>query len=264
MLGYTPEQLQRRNHSIQSHIQFGKFLDAHIINALIHLFENTPNGYSKITNYIINERKLRGLNDTNINITSMCYGETKNDPTLMLIIKKNNKDLIHLSIHFTIKDLNPKHGGILHMRKNIYKPLTTKYGRKVLYAPIYVQQPINKSKSLHFSIPTEYTISTVNNEHNYDYILQQEMDVIITVLNRIFDEDNTEYYIGSQNRLNIIHNKTNSILENINRHRKYTTRKNIGIKMNPILSNESILYINRSNRKINKLKHIRTTRKIHT
>jgi hypothetical protein len=38
--------------------------------------------------------------------------------------------------------------------------------------------------------------------------LKQEMDVIITVLNRIFDEDNIKYYIGSRyNSSNFINHK---------------------------------------------------------
>ena len=56
------------------------------------------------------------------------------------------------------------------------------------------------------------------------------MDVILTVLNRIFDEDNTEFYIGNKYKAREISNNTNKVLNNINIHSLLITRKNKGSK----------------------------------
>jgi hypothetical protein len=65
------------------------------------------------------------------------------------------------------------------------------------------------------------------------------MDVITTVLNQLFDEDDAEHYVGNydalhSNKLNthvsqlLIEPNTNNILRNMNTRTKYITRKNIG------------------------------------
>jgi hypothetical protein len=70
------------------------------------------------------------------------------------------------------------------------------------------------------------------------------MDAIIAILNYLFDEKNTEFYIGDPNKLYSIHKNTNNILNNINKHSKHTTRKNKGIKMFDIISiNKPIINI---------------------
>ena len=96
-----------KDNIIKSHIEFGKFLNTDIINKLIHLFSKVTPPYAnhnyKITKLIENERKVRGLNNSEIIITSEVYGETKNNSALFLIIKKNNVDILHLTIHLIVR-----------------------------------------------------------------------------------------------------------------------------------------------------------------
>lgn len=256
---YTREQLQKRENIIKSQLQFCNFLDSPMVNVLIHLFDNEYNNYinknEKITKYIEDERNIRGLNTSNIKIKSEVYGYNNDNSTLYLTIKKNNKDLLHLTIHLCVRNINPEHSGVIHMYKNIYKIKKRKGNNinKMLYLIISVNQPKNKPNSLEFSI-----INDSSTLYNNNYQLHQEIDVIITVLNRLFDEDNKKYYIGNTDKLFPIHNKTNSILENINRHDTYCTRKNKGIKMYPKLTNSSNITI-----KYNNGKNKRKTRKIY-
>ena len=79
----------------------------------------------------------------------------------------------------------------------------------------------------------------------YDIEIQQEMDVIITVLNRLFDETNTRFYIGNKqpNDINMenpaypVHNKTNKTLTIINTNTNKIKRNNRGLFMDPPSSN---------------------------
>lgn len=74
------------------------------------------------------------------------------------------------------------------------------------------------------------------------------MDVIIYVLNRIFDE-NDKIYIGNYSDFINIYNKTNDVLKNINRHTTYATRKNKG----------STMFRERFNLPITNVNHIKGT-----
>ncbi len=56
------------------------------------------------------------------------------------------------------------------------------------------------------------------------------MNVILTVLNRLFDEENTDFYIGNKDKTREISNTANKVLNNINKYSLLTTRKNIGTK----------------------------------
>jgi hypothetical protein len=252
MIHYT------RNDIIKSQIHFGNFLNADIINKLIHLFDEKYNNYvnknHKITKYIENERKIEGLDSNNVKILSYVYGETKENSTLFLQIKKNNKDFIHLTIHLIPRNLNPDLAGIIHIDKNIYKIKSKNKIKNKSYALIYVNRPINKQRSLEFSIADGYTTLGVTNANKYDSEIQKEMNIIITVLNRLFDEDNQEYYIGNKNIIYPIHNKTNLVLNNINKHTSLITRKNKGIKMYPnrYINNNIIIRINKDLRKTRK------------
>jgi hypothetical protein len=248
MKRYTQNELNTRNKIIKSHVLFGNFLDRDIINRLINLFDENSNSNDKITKYIEDERKLRGLNDMNITIKSELYGETKSNSTLYLKIIKNNIDIVHLTLHLVPTTLNSSKDGIIHLYKNIYKPKITGSKRHKLYALILVTQPLNKPHSLEFSIASGYnTPPNIPNTIVLDSDIKKEMDVIITVLNRIFDE-NSKYYIGHKKDLETIHNKTNTVLNNINNHTALVTRKNKGNRMLPKL-NTSMPAINISYKK---------------
>lgn len=176
-------------------------------------------------------------------------------------IKKNNIDFIHLSIHIAPKELKPTKTGLIHIYKEIYKNINTSIPKQLLYALISVQQPTDKPNSLEFSIAYGYNTIDVPNAHLYDPEIQQEMNVIIAVLNKIFDENNKEYYIG--NKIYPIHNKANIVLKNINTRTKYTVRKNIGKTLMPELTNTTIFNIKEKSNKIKYIKkNKRMTRKI--
>ncbi len=84
------------------------------------------------------------------------------------------------------------------------------------------------------------------------------MDVIIAVLNRLFDENNTELYVGKKQNMFEIHNRTNNILNKINQYSKHVSRKNKGTYI--IQPSKNLPFIlNKTN--YNNMKTIRQTRK---
>ena len=92
----------------------------------------------------------------------------------------------------------------------------------------------------------------------YDPEIQKEMDVIIDVLNHLFDEENSLYIGKNISNLVIIHNKTNTILKNINSYKTHVVRKDEGVYLFP-LNNTDIFRIKREN--ATKRNKKRTTRK---
>lgn len=262
MESFTPEYLNKRTKIFESHKDFGKFLNSSIINKLVNLFDEGDIGQDKITKYIEDERRAEGLNTEGIDIVSSIYGLSKGKANLFLIIKKNNNDLLHLTIHLTINNLYPRNTGMIHISKNIYiKEGDNRNICKALQALILVETPKEKNKSLIFSIADGYYTTGLKNSNIHDSELQKEMNVIITVLNRLFDEDNKEFYIGNNStKLTLIHNKTNRVLNIINKHPKQFTRKNKGVSIIP-LSNNSKLPIKLLKRRDNK-KSNRQTRRV--
>ncbi len=263
MVIYTPDELVKRNKIIQSQIQFGNFLDSDIINKLVNLFDANNKTDISIVKYIENERKLRKYNTSNIEIKSDVYDIDKKNPTLFVKIIKNGTEIIHLSIHLIANKLKPQNTGLIHFKKDIYKKINKKIQNKLLYALISVTVPPNKPKSLEFKIADGYnTPSNVKNINKYDSDIQKEMDTIISVLNRLFNEKDTEFYIGNPNILYSIHRNTNNILNNINKHSKHTTRKNKWIKILPNYNSDVPFNINK-NRKPRIKSNKRLTRKIY-
>lgn len=243
------QKLADKNKIIQTHKCFGNQMNQNIINALINLFDTKSD--KRIIDYINVERASRDLNTTNYSADSILYGENSKNPTLMIIIKKNNIDFIHLTIHLCIKGLNPKGSGIIHFFKNIYNTdkSNKSINRSKYYSIISVNSPDNKPNSLIFSInDVDSTIPSHATRDNINQI-NKELDVIITVLNRLFDEADPKYYIGKYNNdktyiqtLYPIHNKTNTVLKSINSFTKYSTRKNKGSFINPVESSEPFTF----------------------
>jgi hypothetical protein len=262
MASYTQPQLAQRNKIIKSHKCFGNFINSEIVNKLIYLFDENSNNYTneKISKYIEEERKVQGLSNANITIKSEMYGETEDNPTLFVKIIKNNIEFIHLSIHLCIHGLKPESAGVIHIFKNVFKPPINKSisipkFKKMKYALISVNQPKNKPKSLEFSIADGYTTPGIANAHLYNSEIQKEMDVIITVLNRLFDENDNKYYVGKRTNYYFIHNKTNTVLNKLNMYTALATRRNKGTKM--ISEGESntpamTIYYNKNKRKTRK------------
>ncbi len=226
MKRYTKKELKRRNRIIQSQILLGNFMNKELINELVNLFDQkSGDEKEKISKYIKDEREKRGLDNSKIKIKTKVYGFFKNKSTFILEIYKNNIKFLHLSIHIAPDDLNPEKHGMLHIFKNIY---TEKDYLKNLYSLIYVNNPQDKPNSLIFSIGDGYITQGIKSKNSYEKEIQAEMDIIIAVLNNIFDENNTELYIGKNKDFINIYNKTNNVLRNMNSRPNYVTRKNKG------------------------------------
>lgn len=269
---YTNEEKQNRLNIIQSQTLLHDFLTADSINRLIQLFDNDNNNTNSIIKILENERIKYGLNSVNTSFKSEVYGTIKQESAFYLSIKKNNKDFIHLTIHLVPTLLNPEQHGMIHILKDIYKKKRNPVLNKFRYALIKIEKPIDRPNSLHFSIPLDaYTSPGAPNSSKYDPEIAKEMDAIIAVLNRLFDETDTEMYIGDNTANNTIskklipiHNKTNNVLEDINTHTILVSRKNKGIKMLPNFTSDPRINIYRKNNKNNTKKHRnkRYTRKV--
>ena len=229
---------------IQSHRSLCPFLDRFMINRLNTLFKK--NG--RVAEFVREERRRRGLDEANTTVESMVYGTDKHNSTLLLEIKKNGERFIHLSIHLSPKELGLtiKSTGIVHIVKNIYNKHVSRkkdYLAKSTYA---VYQPQGKPHSLQFRIVERYTTpeipenpESVSMINQYDEEVKQEMDVLTSVLNKLFDEDDREHYVGDYDvvhhishdnkKANNVEPNTNNILRNINLHSNAITRKNKGI-----------------------------------
>jgi hypothetical protein len=265
---YTPAELQKRDAIIQTHRLFGDVLDADMINSLVYLFDKKRiNNKDTIRQYIEEERMKRGINDTDKTTNSEIYDHTRNTATLHIDINKNNMKLIHFTIHLTLHTLHPKDNGMIHFSKDIYR---ISY-KKQFYALVAVVRPQGKPHSLEFYIPEEFqTTPDAPNSSIYDMEVQQEMDIIITVMNHLFDEKH-KYYIGnilhpSSDELKNIYpyyKNTNTVLNDINMYSKIKTRRNTGKYPLPPRQNQ---YPNMTypiiRRTITKKNKRRTTRKI--
>ena len=249
MVNYTPEELFERDTYIQSQKLFWRFLDSTIVNKFVYLFaENNKNSNENIRKYIEDERKVQGLDSSDVIIRSRVYGyddAKKPNSTILLSIEKNNQKFLHLTFHLTPNSFISDSAGLLHMFKNVFEKnfkLTkkNKRNRKIankLYAPLFIQQPTDKPESLEFSVADKYLTTDLPTAHLYDTELQKEINIIITVINRLFDENNKKFYVGNQNRLFPIHNRTNAVLTNINSQTQHVTIKNKGVRMYPQLNN---------------------------
>jgi hypothetical protein len=261
---YTQNQLNKRKSILKSQLLFGNFLDINIITALVDLFKANKNYITpKIVKYIEDERKMQGLNNRNVKVESEIYNIDTNDSTLHLQIIKNDIDFIHLTIHLVPTTINSDKDGLIHISKNIYRKKGVSYTKSNrLYAQISINQPDGKPNSLEFSIDKQYYKTNVPNIINSDKIddeINKEMDIIITVLNRLFDEENIEFYIGAKDKLREINQTTNKILNNINIHSLLTTRKNKGTKtilgrntLESVISLKPIIHIPKKNKQTRK------------
>jgi hypothetical protein len=128
--------------------------------------------------------------------------------------------------------------------------------------PIYPMKNIpeqkNQSKPITFSIGYGYSTPIypdapqdyIDDVARYDDEVKQEMDAITSVLNKLFDRRNKEYYIGNRKNMYEINNHLMMVLNNVNKRQKHISRKNKGLMLNQ--SNPSIR-MNRS--------QLRSTRK---
>ncbi len=152
-------QSKQREEIIKSQKLFWSFLDSNTINNLIHLFDDAAASPNKISKYIENERKIRGLD--NATIEGKVYREKNLTYNLLLEIRKNNKPILHISFHISPDSFNKNKTGPIHMFKNIYRK-TKRINTKNKYSLIRIGTPIGKPHSLEFSIPDGYKTPGVN------------------------------------------------------------------------------------------------------
>jgi hypothetical protein len=242
---YSNRNLQHRSDILESQLLLIRFLTADIMDVLVHLFSKdcceNRDKHITIAHMIKDERAHQKLAD-DVTILSHAYKDAirNGSSNMVLDIHKHGKEFLHLTIHLSPNSLHPEDAGLLHFLKDIYtiKITSRKYERH--YALIKVEQP--HPDSLHFSIGYGYDTPSAKNAMIYDREVQQEMDVVIAVLNRLFDSSD-EYFIGKvrNNPIEII-NRTNVLLKNMNQHSKLATRKNKGKMMGPKWNNTS--YVN--------------------
>ena len=238
-MAYSQENLDRRKGVIDGQKRLIEFLDADKFNRLVHLFDekvdNNADGEKHIIKFIQKERQSRGLSDDGVTMYSMVYGECVNNSTLHVNIVKDKIDYIHLSIHLSPIKLIPKDQGIIHFVKDIYLNLFkfTKSQKRPLYTLVHVDQPPHKPNSLHFFRTDGDRTNVDKSKGDYDADLAIEMDVILAVMNRLFDEDDKEYYIGSPDIIYPIHKRTENVLVNVNRPNVIPKRRNKGKMLLP-------------------------------
>lgn len=234
---YSATELQLRADIFATHSLLIKFLTFDVMNNLIHLFdEDCCNGHhfthKTIKEFVEEERKERGLDNTTITISSKADKKLKASSRFVLDISKNGKGFIHLTIHLVSKERNPEKDGILHIKKDIYTVKRSCRNKDEYCALLKVEKP--NDRSLHFTIAFDDDTSSSPLASSYDEEVNQEMDVIIAVLNKMFDADNDDYFVGN-NDMRIflpIENKTNIILSNMNNHPQIAIRKDCGKLMN--------------------------------
>lgn len=250
----TPNELNRHNKTVQTHRNFGSVLTIPIIDTLLHLFDDkyitynfnktinhveashintsteinnieilpqlnlsTSKSYqpAKITNYILEELNTLHINTSFIKVTSMIYGYNSDNTTLLIEIMKNGQNYIHFTLHLAPTRLNANKSGSIHFKKNVYHSRQIIKNPFLQYALIKINWSQNKPDSLIFSLVDEYTSRVTCRKQENDAELQIYMEVILRILNRLFDEDNIQYYVGYRNILLPSHQK------NIRSARKY-------------------------------------------
>lgn len=259
---------------IQSNKLLGHVLGVDTIHHLIELFDT-----GRIAEYIQQERFIHHLDPNHVEIESKLYGTNDENTSLLIIIRKHGKPFIHLSIHVAPKTLKKgnKEKGVVHIYKDIYDKFIDKSKPYLLYAIYYLQQvenePIDESKnqpkSITFSIGYGYSTPIypdapqdyIDNVERYDDEVKQEIDVITSVLNKLFDRHNKEYYIGDSKNMYEINNKLMTVLNNINKRQKHISRKNKGLMFNQSTNQSMIIPRNQigysPKRKIKKKKNTR-------
>lgn len=273
---------------INSHLLFGDIFDLYSINRVVNLFTT-----GTIARYVEQERTNNNLSNVGVDIISYIYGTNTGNTTLHLQIKKQKKDFIHLSIHLAPGWLTSgtKDNGIVHIYKDIYDTNVYKKKKYLLYAIYRLEHPPNKPGSLQFSIDHGYSTTSYpsaspnfnSDIKQYDSEVKQEMDVITNVLNKLFDEDNIDYYIGDYhkkypiksneqiqfievdnigqtstqqlppNQIKLqkpseVNNTINNVLQNINKRTTYVKRKNPGVPMFHTRTNKTIPTFRKHNR----------------
>lgn len=241
-MAYSQANLNQRKEIIEGQKQLVEFLDAERFNKLVHVFDEKVEDEHNILRYIEEERRQRGLSSENVTMDSFVYGYNRANPgdrgaTFIVTIKKGGINYVHLSIHIAPRGLEPKDQGIIHLYKDVYGAKLKKGKKHPAYTLVHVSRSPDKPNSLHF-YRTDGDVTDVDkSKGDYDADLSLEMDILLSVLNRMFDEDDKDHYIGESDILYPIHNKTNNVLKNVNQPNTILKRRNTGKLIMPTLQN---------------------------
>lgn len=163
---------------------------------------------------------------------------------------------------------------MVHFFKDVYMSKTSLKKRYLLYSLVKIELPKDKPHSLHFTIKDGYiTPPIIQSDKLTEIELQKEMDVILIVMNSIFDEDNHTYYIGHQSEQDdnktesiTLHPHINTIANIINtRENQHITRPNRGSSfINKHTHNGTFTHVNKKKHTERRLHNVYKVKRGHT
>jgi hypothetical protein len=241
---------------VNSHALFGSGFDEGSVNNFIGSFreENQPTPTDpaphSITAYIMKEHDEQQKLKNGITVTSLVKGfqmheiNEDNDPMCIVKILYNNKNLIHLTIHLAPTRLFPYEHGMIHIVKDCYKSRRKRIFSPMVTMRIHVSTPLNKPLSKHFTlIDDTHPIYGHAGDAATENRIKEESDILIGVLNKMFNQDEPFYYIGHpQGNMVNLNNQTATpafpkqpitdlILNQMNRPAVKFSRKNKGTQL---------------------------------
>lgn len=203
-----------RANAISTHPYLGYYLDGNVINHLVFLFGEQYRDYKlypnqppkRIETYIEKEHLIMGIPLIDLSYNGMAYGYEKSvtstadrfdaSPTFLVEVLYEGKILLHLTIHLALEVLPKDKAGMIHFDRDIYKK-NGQYPIKGLdtHVVIRVNRMNQNGNSLQFSILDDYDTPTDASLQHINNMILQEMNIIIRVLNKMFNPTNRDYSV---------------------------------------------------------------------
>jgi hypothetical protein len=193
--------IQQRRRIHRSHLLLSRFMSLHTINQLLHIFDpiilNDDVTTHHIRKYILNENTKQGINMNKRNLSiSTVVSDPANNPTCIAKILYHGRPFLHLSIHLAPTDKEIDNHGMIHLVKDYYC-----VGRKVMpigecRVRIKVTSIDDKPGSLSFELNDDIP-PPADADTSMEPIMKTEMDILMTVLNRLFNQNEPWYYVGT-------------------------------------------------------------------
>jgi hypothetical protein len=193
---------------VDSHKNLGVVISLEMLDRLNMFFDPIQKGppavYAdpnhNIITYIYKEHINEGTPvPPDITYISKVHKPTDDDPKYILEVYKGKIKLIHLTIHIAPTSLKRKHHGMIHIVRNVYNN-PKKYGTRKNYATMRIQafKDTAKPQSRAFKIVGNRSPPPHPNAQQYDADVTRESDILIKVLNNIFDERKTYLYANNE------------------------------------------------------------------
>jgi hypothetical protein len=192
---------------VDSHMNLGVVISLEMLDRLNMFFDPIQKGppavYAdpnhNIITYIYKEH-LKASTPVPADITyiSKVHKPTSDDPMYILEVYKGNIKLIHLTIHIAPTYLDPQYHGMIHIVRNVYNQ--KKYGMRKAAITMRIQafKDPAKPQSRTFKIIGSRLPPSHPNAQQYDADVTRESDILIKVLNNIFDEKKTHAYANNE------------------------------------------------------------------